>query len=478
MLSPHHHRRHRRHLKTALTTMTPPLHETLISDPRQTSTIPISSNPGQQLGFLKRTSMSRMPGQIMADLDVAESFLGEFGAAVETLNSHATEIVSMSNQWEAMQRSFVVMKDLIASRVEETRKVESQLCDREKVIESKKNEVEYKEELISERFKEIEWMKNELEYKEKLIEKRFREIESKKNELECKEKLIEERFREIEMKKGELSCLERSMGERMKDLESEEKRFNGNSAGGVVVKTEPVAELAELELKEKRLNGNNPRGVVVKTEPDSEFGVGADDNDASLRLCVKMDGKALQVFLNDRFNEHESMGHQVYYALRLSKNPARLALDAMEGFFAPHLKKGDSEYDARVVRSSCLLLLDQLLKLKPVVERPVREEARVLAFQWKEKMRAEGESYIVVLGFLMLVAGYELSAEIDKSELGWLLHLIALKETRHSVSPRLNGQSGLSGEIEKKELGRLLRMVDKNLRAQLYQRLGFSALQG
>ncbi|KAL9259679.1 FRIGIDA-like protein [Drosera capensis] len=383
-------RRRRRRTKTTLT-MTPPLRETLISDPPQTLTqiSPISPNLGQKLGFLKQRSMSMMPRRIEADLDEAESFVGEFGAAFESLRSHASAIVSFSHQWESTQRSFIAMKSLFASRVEEMRKVESELCVREKGLELKRKELEGVE----------------------------KSIEAKRSELECKEELIEERFREIELKKYELECKEKSTGERMKEFELKEKRFNGN-VGGVVVKTEPV----------------------------TEFGVddGGDDNDASLRLCVKMDGKALQLFLNDRFNEHESMGDQVYYALRLSKNPARLVLDAMEGFFAPHLKKGDSEYQARVVRSSCLLLLDQLLKLKPLVERLVKEKVRGLAVLWREKMKGEGESYMVVLGFLMLVAVYD-----------------------------------LSGEIEKNELGRLLCLIDKrlqaHLRAQLYPRLGFSA---
>ncbi|GAB2238918.1 hypothetical protein Droror1_Dr00024831 [Drosera rotundifolia] len=408
--------RRRRRTKTTFT-MTPPLHETLILDPPQTvnQMTPISLNLGQELGFLKRRSMP-MPRRIEADLDEAESFVGEFGAAFESLKSHASAIVSFSHQWESTQRSFIAMKSLIASRVEEMdkreeemRRLESELSEREKGIEIKRLELEGVE-------KTVEAKRSELESKEKSIEERFREIELKKYELECKEKSIEVRFKEIETKKNELGSLEKSTGERMKEFELKEKRFNGN-----------------------------PGGVVVKTEPVSEFGVGddGDDNDASLRLCVKMDGKALQLFLNDRFNEHESMGDQVYYALRLSKNPARLVLDAMEGFFAPHSKKRDSEYEARIVRSSCLLLLDQLLKLNPV-ERLEKEKARDLVVLWREKMKGEGESYMVVLGFLMLVAVYD-----------------------------------LSGEIEKNELGRLLCLVDKrlqaHLRAQLYPRLGFPA---
>ncbi|KAL9272192.1 FRIGIDA-like protein, partial [Drosera capensis] len=419
-------RRHRRRRRTKTTfTMTAPLHESLISDPPQTlnQMTPISLNLGKKLGFLKRRSMP-MPRRIKADLDEADSFVGEFGAAFESLKSHASAIVSFSHRWESTQRSFIAIKSLIASRVEEMDKREEEMCkreeemrrlgselsEREKGIEMKRLELEGVE-------KTVEAKRSELESKEKSIEEGFREIELKKYELECKEKSIEVRFKEIETKKKELDSLEKSIGERMKEFELKEKRFNGD-----------------------------PGGVVVKTEPVSEFGVGdgGDDNDASLQLCVKMDGKELQLFLNDRFNEHESMGDQVYYALRLSKNPARLVLDAMEGFFAPHSKRGDSEYEARIVRSSCLLLLDQLLKLKPPVERLVKEKARDLAALWREKMKGEGESYMVALGFLMFVAVYD-----------------------------------LSGEIEKNELGRLLCLIDKrlqaHLRAQLYPRFGFSA---
>lgn len=41
---------------------------------------------------------------------------------------------------------------------------------------------------------------------------------------------------------------------------------------------------------------------------------------------------------------------EVAAALRLSSDPAKLVLDAMEGFYPLHLKKGDAEFDERLFK--------------------------------------------------------------------------------------------------------------------------------
>ncbi|KAK2977373.1 hypothetical protein RJ640_013352 [Escallonia rubra] len=56
-----------------------------------------------------------------------------------------------------------------------------------------------------------------------------------------------------------------------------------------------------------------------------------------------MDGNRLPIYLND------SPSDDVFKALRLSLEPAKLVLDAMEGFYPPHLKNGRT----RTVASDC-----------------------------------------------------------------------------------------------------------------------------
>ncbi|GAB2287371.1 hypothetical protein Dimus_021751 [Dionaea muscipula] len=245
---------------------------------------------------------------------------------------------------------------------------------------------------------------------------RMDELEKKKKQLDSLENELANRQKELELRKKEVDSAEKSIDERRKALELKEKQSIGN-AGTLVVKTEPPGDLAVDNV----------------------------DEDASLRLCLKMDGKTLQLFLNDRFHDHESMVEEVYYAIRLSNDPARLVLDAMEGFFPPHLKKGNVEYEARVVRSSCVLLLEQLLKLKSSMKRAVKRAARKLAVQWREKMKLEGMSYAVVLGFLMLVAVYRLSADFDNNELESLLGMVD-KHVADKLCIRLGISAGFSAQ--------------------------------
>lgn len=55
-----------------------------------------------------------------------------------------------------------------------------------------------------------------------------------------------------------------------------------------------------------------------------------------------MDGRTLQIFLNEHTNKLDSLFDDVLKSLQLSRNPAQLVLDAMEGFYPPHLMNGET----------------------------------------------------------------------------------------------------------------------------------------
>uniref|UniRef100_A0A803LM73 FRIGIDA-like protein n=1 Tax=Chenopodium quinoa TaxID=63459 RepID=A0A803LM73_CHEQI len=161
-------------------------------------------------------------------------------------------------------------------------------------------------------------------------------------------------------------------------------------------------------------------------------------------LCKEMDGKILQMFLNGRINEQNCMSAEVQSALQLSSDPAKLVLDAMEGFFRAHLKKDGMEYEDIVVRSSCVLLLEQLMELMPEIKTAVREEARVLACVWREKLRAESGNCMVVMGFLLLVAAYWLWWDFDKEDLRNLCEVVG----QHRVVNKLHSKLGFQQKYE------------------------------
>ncbi|KAJ8572953.1 hypothetical protein K7X08_009464 [Anisodus acutangulus] len=101
-----------------------------------------------------------------------------------------------------------------------------------------------------------------------------------------------------------------------------------------------------------------------------------------------MDGKSLQIFLNEHQKELDLMSDDVFEALQMSPDPAKLVLDAMEGFYPPHFRKGETEFEGSVARRSCILLLEQLIRVSPEIRGSVRGVARYIARDWKVKMKA------------------------------------------------------------------------------------------
>ncbi|KAL4388393.1 hypothetical protein GQ457_09G020960 [Hibiscus cannabinus] len=275
----------------------------------------------------------------------------------------------------------------------------------EKWVQKQLEEIKGKEEEFEER------CKNEL--KEKGLE--LREWELEENEKHCDEYLrkvklreeIEELFaeqrRKYEQQSSHLEFNVKSCKQRFKDLESKEKK------------------LAELSKQQETIRGlASALHPQVKTEAASillvKYSVDHSSR-AHLQFCINMDGKDLQMFLNEHWKQHGSIGTEVSMALQLSADPAKLVLDAMEGFYPPHLTKGDRKFEGKASRRSCILLLEKLMELSPEIKPHVRDKAMKLAFDWVTKMRIESGHELEVLGFLWLLASFQLADAFDADEL-------------------------------------------------------------
>ncbi|KAL2920998.1 FRIGIDA-like protein 1 [Bienertia sinuspersici] len=266
-------------------------------------------------------------------------------------------------------------------------------------------------------------LQNSLKKIQSSLQNRTKELESKEQRLNLIQKSIEERQKEVEFRENQLNSTERFVCDRCKTL---------------------------------GINVSETGNVVVKIEPSTEFEDDYCNDDASIKLFVTMDGKTLQMFLNDRVDEHDLIAVEVKSALKLSSDPAKLVLDAMEGFFSPHLKRGKLEYEGIVVRSSCVLLLEQLIELKPEIKKPVREEARALARSWIEKVRAERGSYMMVLGFLLLIVVYRVWSDFDKDELRCFCDAVQQHRVAGELRSKLGflpkcGMSTMESQFQKEE---------------------------
>ncbi|KAK9292138.1 hypothetical protein L1049_020097 [Liquidambar formosana] len=251
--------------------------------------------------------------------------------------------------------------------------------------------------------------------KKQSLSKTFEDLETHFNAIASS---LRHRYEELESKEQALNSIQTLIEQRLIELDAKEADFEGR--------------LKKLEFDEKKFDEAVRSKVQVEAQDDF-------DDCVDIRFCVSMDGKRLQLFLNEK-KDHEKTGDEVYEAIQMSKDPAKLVLDAMEGFYPPRLKKGDVEFEAGVVRRTCVLLLEQLLRLSPRIRQSVREEAARVAGEWKGKMTVENGDWLEVLGFLLLVGSYGLASDFDGDEILKLFGIVA----KHRQAPELCHALGIA----------------------------------
>ncbi|KAK6911480.1 Frigida-like [Dillenia turbinata] len=358
-------------------------------------------------------------------------------------------------------------KEVEVLREENQRKLK-QIELKEKEIKAKELEIERVREEYEKGVRELQLEEREFEAKEKrveellkggkekelVVEKRLNELQSKEKEFEEKEKRfhssvasVEERLKSVRAKELEIDAIGKGYEKLAVELKSKEKEFDDKEKrlsvdiGWVKERFKVVEEKEkELELTRKRLqceknddenlvqkvyedSRKRPEPIVeVKTEPREARAMHyiVDSSSPNIRFVVTMDGKNLQLFLNEREKHHSLMKDEVLNALKLSSDPAKLVLDAMEGFYPPHLEKG---FVASVIQKSCILLLEQLMRIPRRIGSHVEEAALKLAIMWKSKMSvADGSPE--VLAFLLLVCSYKLAFAFAARELLFLVSLV------------------------------------------------------
>ncbi|KAF5740566.1 putative Protein FRIGIDA [Tripterygium wilfordii] len=272
----------------------------------------------------------------------------------------------------------------------------------------------------------------EFEVKEKEFEDRVREFGLIQKRFEERSRVHEQKEQQYEKRLKELESKEKQFEERCQDLELKEKQFE-KRCKAFKAKEEPIGESKSINRK-----------FAESPEPGNRDMNSIDGSmDANLHFYVTMDGKALQIFLNERWKEHDVMRSEVFVALQMSSNPAKLVLDAMQGFYPPHLKKEGKEFEGNVVMQSCILLLEQLMEISPPIRPNLREEAMQLAFDWITKMRVDVEHSSQVLGFLLLLTSYGLASAFDSDELLSYMEIVS----QHSQAPELLRVLGLTDKI-------------------------------
>ena len=129
-------------------------------------------------------------------------------------------------------------------------------------------------------------------------------------------------------------------------------------------------------------------------------------------------------FLNEQLNGADLTCNEILASPQLLSDPAKLVLDVMQGSFPYIWEKGDTGFEAGIMKSY-ILMLQQLKSLSPQIPPQVKEEAMKLAVEWKMKFTARAINSLEVLAFLLLLATYELTSSFNRDEILKLFEVVA-----------------------------------------------------
>ncbi|CAN0897550.1 FRIGIDA-like protein 3 [Linum grandiflorum] len=391
-----------------------------------------------------------------------------------------------SKEFEAREEAFeILMKKEISERrkladlVEELRKEIEQLAEfrqKQDEFEVRVVELHVKERKIEEKDLKLDMRLAELNKKEKEIddrEKRCREIECILEQSRLREAKLEEELAEFKREKAEfevrvveLNAKEREIDEKVKQCRGPElmekkleERFNRLSKRMDELELKRVKDLESIEKKVEMMSGET---LVEDKRPAKSLD---HSSEANIRRCVITSGKDLQIFMNEHADDYDSVKYKVESALKLSSDPAKLVLDAMEGFYPPRLKKGGVEFEEAVVRNNCLMVLEWVTKMSPLIEPTVEKEAKELAFDWKNKMKSDAEHSLEVVAFLQLLAAFEL-ANCFWPELEKLLGIVAHCSQAPLLLRELDFADEMTRLIQEKLIGHTTAAQFRDYRAQ------------
>lgn len=302
-----------------------------------------------------------------------------------------------------------VKRKELEDRIKGTKELEI----REKQVEKKKEEVEIREKHLKRKREEVEIREKQLKRKREEFEVMEKQLEKKKKEEDQLEKeLLEKGNKELELKKKEFEDRIKEYDLREKELELKEKKLNDKLHA--CLKTNPVETVVD------------ERAISNSTSPQFTF-------------SVELDQLDIRMFLNEREMNLESPD-EVFKDLQLSGDPVYFVLTAVEAVYPPYLRKVDMVFEGRVA-SCCILLLEQLLRLSPQIQPSAKSGAFKLASEWKAII--ETGNLLEVLGFLYLLASFDLASTFDVKEVMNFVEIVA----QNPQTPELCRLLGLTDKI-------------------------------
>ncbi|KAL6139308.1 hypothetical protein ACLB2K_064585 [Fragaria x ananassa] len=152
----------------------------------------------------------------------------------------------------------------------------------------------------------------------------------------------------------------------------------------------------------------------------------------SFNGTVVHDGEGLLAFMNEHLKEKEASRDLIANAIRVSAAAGKIVLEAMWWFYPSESDRNRGEMkmscELSVVRRSCVVLLEEMTRVRPLIGDAVKAEAAKVAVEWKGKARNEVVNSLELWAFLQLVSGFGLVGEFDRDEIFNLVGSVAVRK--------------------------------------------------
>ncbi|KAL4634037.1 hypothetical protein ACB092_04G168300, partial [Castanea dentata] len=391
-----------------------------------------------QIGRLikERTMELKVKENEFESIDEVQSKEKQLDSVEELYRKFCEDFELKQREYNAIRRSIEELNEELEFKGNQlnSRQNLSKECDKE--LKSKQEELRSIQKAIVECLKEQKSKEKELYLVEKSVKECADSLESKEKQLKFVQETVNEGLKKLELKEKHLASLKKSMDElshnlemrerqvkeRVKELDLKEKQFDSIKNNLEMRERKVKERVKELELREKKFDSKQ----ISLKETIKEKELKGSTNDLPIQVKTEQ-------------HEHTPANNaimvhgEVSTILQTASDPSKLVLDAMHGFYPPHSREGDMVFDVNIIRRSCILLLQQLMKTSKVVKPQVREAAMKLAVEWKAKMKVDNDNGLEVLGFLQLLATYGLGSGFNEDELQRLFLTI----DQHRLAPEL-----------------------------------------
>uniref|UniRef100_A0A0D6R4M1 FRIGIDA-like protein n=1 Tax=Araucaria cunninghamii TaxID=56994 RepID=A0A0D6R4M1_ARACU len=352
---------------------------------------------------------------IVAAMESTASKKEQLQKAFEELSAHKDAMQSCTIEWQELDEHFSYIDEALKKKLD-------CLVEKEKAFETKASETR------------------------KVLEKRDEEVAAKEQSSLAR---VQEQ-KDIAVSAIRDACpkqMEAPLDSSAKIDEDAENKVNDSP---VVMDIESNVPTSDKEEKSPAKSGASKPGAASEVKPRSQL----------KQFCEQMDAKGLLKYISENRKFLAALREEVPAALRLAMDPARLVLDALEGFYPPNLKSNQgnkTETGLPAKRRSCILLLESLVPLLvdsttghdlPDAASDIKEQAKIIADDWKSKLAdvdidASNGNSLEAQAFLQLLATFGIASDYDEEELCKLV----LAVSRRRQTPELCQSLGLAAKM-------------------------------